>query len=313
MPCQEGIVGYMFARKGGTTTSQAGAHVRFAPVSGPGAQLGESPFWDHGDHVWWVDIGGRRLLRTRLSTGAGESWPTPEIPGFVVLTGPRQAAVGMESGIFSFSPEAGTFERIVGFAGEGQRFNDATVDGSGRLWASTMAVDGARGRGALHLVSPDMTLKPVMDGLTTPNGLAADLGRGRLFISDSHPDIRMIWTAGCDFGTGEIGQRVEFASTAKLAGRPDGAALSTKGDIYWIAGVDGAELYGFARDGRLEHVVPVPFPAPTKLAFFGGGVAVTAKGEGGYGGQIAVATGVPSILSGPAVPFWQPRGATAMQ
>lgn len=303
----------MFARKGEMTASQAGVEVRFAPVPGPGARLGESPFWDHGDHVWWVDIGGRRLLRTQLSTGEGEWWPTPEIPGFVVLAGPGQAAVGMESGIFSFSPGSGAFERIVDFAGTGQRFNDATVDGTGRLWAGTMAVDGAPGRGALYSVSTDMTLTPVLDGLTTPNGLAADLARGRLFVSDSHPDIRMIWTAGCDFRTGEIRQRREFASTARLAGRPDGAALSTNGDVYWIAGVDGAELYGFAQDGRLAHVVPVPFVAPTKLAFFSGGVAVTAKGEGGYGGQIALATGVPPFLRGPAVPFWQPRGATSMQ
>jgi sugar lactone lactonase YvrE len=280
--------------------------VQFAPAEGEGARLGESPFWDQADSVWWVDISGQMLLQTRLSARTTRSWPTPEIPGFVVLKGVDQPVVGMERGIYAFSPQDGRFDRLVAFDGDGQRFNDATVDGTGRLWATTMALDAALGRGALHVVTADLKLRTAVDGLTTPNGLAADMDGGRLFVSDSHPEVQTIWTAAYDFSTGEIGARTEFASTKALAGRPDGAALATEGGRYWIAGVDGGELYGFSREGRVEFTVPLPFSAPTKLAFFAGGVAVTAKQEGGYGGQLALATDIPSSLRGAAIPFWRP-------
>lgn len=280
--------------------------IPFTSVNGEGARLGESPFWDGGDFVWWVDIVGRRLLRTRLSTRTTLSWSTPEMPGFVVLTAPDRPVVGMERGIYAFSPVDGRFECLVGFDGQGQRFNDATVDDTGRLWASTMAMDATPGRGALHVVTPDLSLRTVLNGLTTPNGLAADIISGRLFVSDAHPDVQAIWTASCDFRTGEIGARSEFASMRELAGRPDGAAFVAAAGIYWIAGVDGGALYGYSTDGSIEYTVPLPFSAPTKLAFFADGVAVTAKGEGGYDGRLAIATQVPPALQGSAVAFWRP-------
>lgn len=287
--------------------------IDFIPARGAGARLGESPFWDHGDSVWWVDIDERRLLRTRLSTRSTESWPTPEIPGFVVLAGPHCPAIGMESGIFAFSVADATFSRLLSLDGTGMRFNDATVDNRGRLWTSTMALDARKGCGAVCLVSDDMELRTVLTDLTTPNGLAADVSGGRLFVSDSHPDAQSIWTLPCDFATTATGARVAFASTVAVPGRPDGAALATGGEPYWIASVDGAALHGYSRQGALACVVPLAFPAPTKLAFFDGGVAVTAKGQGGYGGQLALAVDVPSVLRGPAVPFWRPGWARNSQ
>ncbi len=130
----------------------------------------------------------------------------------------------------------------------------------------------------------------------------------RLYLSDSHPDVRSIWTVACDFTAGNVGPRTMFASMRTMAGRPDGAALGARGATYWIAAVDGSALCGFSRQGVHEYSVPLPFPAPTKLAFFDGGLAVTAKAQGGYGGRLATATGVPAALRGPAVPFWLPGG-----
>lgn len=282
--------------------------LKFTPIGGEGASLGESPFWDHGDTIWWVDIEGRKLLCTGISARETLIWPTPETPGFVVLTATGRPAVGMETGIFAFSPADGRFERLVAFDRTGERFNDATVDSTGRLWASTMATDAAPGRGAIHAVTAELSLRTVLDGLTTPNGLAADVAGGRLFVSDSHPDVQAIWTAVCNFRTGEIGDRSPFASMRELPGRPDGAAFVAASGHYWIAAVDGGALMGYASDGTVEFAAPLAFPAPTKLAFFAGGVAVTAKGTGGHDGCLALATGVPAILRGDAVPFWKPGG-----
>jgi sugar lactone lactonase YvrE len=282
--------------------------VHFTAVACEGALLGESPFWDHRDSIWWVDIEGRKLLRTRLSTGETESWATPETPGFVVLAGHDRPMVGMQRGIYAFSCAERRFERRVSFASEGQRFNDATIDASGRLWVSTMALDAAPGQGAIHAVTSGLGLDTVISGLTIPNGLVADAGGARLYLSDSHPDSRTIWTVGCDFASGVVGERAVFASMRDAVGRPDGAALGAGGATYWIAAVDGGALHGFSRQGVLEYSVPLQFPAPTKLAFLDGGLAVTAKAKGGYGGQLAMATDLPPVLRGPAVPFWQAGG-----
>jgi sugar lactone lactonase YvrE len=278
--------------------------LRFEAAGEPGALLGESPVWDHADGIWWVDIDGCRLLKTSLSTRRTQSWPTPETPGFVALAGPDRPVVGMRRGIYGFSPSTAQFERLVSFGGEG-RFNDATVDATGRLWVSTMAMDAAPGRGALHVVTPDLGLRTVLTGLTTPNGLAADFGRGRLYLSDSHPEVRTIWTAACDFAAAELGPRTVFAAGSDMPGRPDGAALGSNGDLYWIAAVDGAALCGFSSDGDLACSIPLPFAAPTKLAFVDGGLVVTAKATGGHGGHLAIATGLPPTLRGPALPFWR--------
>lgn len=271
-----------------------------------GTRLGESPFWDRGECLWWVDITGRKLIRTNIETRVTEVWPTPEIPGFVVLAGPEQPFVGMERGIYSFSPASGLFERIVPFDGAGERFNDATIDEAGRLWASTLSIDNTSGRAAIHRVTADFHLATVANGFTTPNGLAADPVSGRIFFSDSHPSVQTIWTAPCDFTSGTLGDRAVFASMHHLRGRPDGAALAKDAGFYWIAGVDGGALYGFAMDGTLAQTIALPFPAPTKLALLSGRIAVTAKAEGGYGGELVIAHDVPRSLRGEPIPFWRP-------
>lgn len=285
--------------------------VRILPAGAKGARLGESPFWDRGDSIWWVDIDGRKLMRTRLSNRKTDCWPTPQVPGFVVLTGPDRPVVGMEDGIYAFSPAEGGFQRLLGLDGPGRRFNDATIDGTGRLWASTMPLDGASGPGELHVVTDDLSLRTVLGGLSTPNGLAADMDGARLFVSDSHPDVQTIWAAPCDFRSGEIGERSVFASLQSHAGRPDGAAIGDGSARYWIACVDGGEILGFSAQGTPQYTVPLPFPAPTKLAFLAGGVAVTAKSQGGYDGRLAIATDAASPLRGPAVPFWRPGGRSS--
>ncbi|MCB1461310.1 MAG: SMP-30/gluconolactonase/LRE family protein [Nitratireductor sp.] len=269
------------------------------------AQLGESPVWDPAtDDIWWVDIDSRKLLRTRLGSGSVDIWNTPEIPGFVVLTASERPAIGMQTGIFAFDPATSAFERIVGLDMQGHRFNDATVDAHGRLWTSTMALDARPGSAAIHRVAD--RLVRVVGGLAIPNGLAVDLVRGRLFYSDSHPDIQRIWIRPVQPVSAMAGEPTLFSTTHVLKGRPDGAALDERGH-YWIAGVDGAGLYVFDRHGRLETEIQVPFPAPTKLCFTGTqarALAITSKGIGEDGGYLALADLPETFAPGTTQPYW---------
>lgn len=273
------------------SAERSGHGIDFALLTRERAELGESPVWcAQHDCLWWVDVAGCRLLRTRGSDGYTEAWPTPELPGFVVLTQTGAPAVGMESGIFAFAVQTGKFERIVQHDIAGARFNDATVDAAGRLWAATMDNEIRSPIGALYSVGDDMKLAHAADGLITSNGLAADEKRGRLYLSDSHPTVQTIWAIPCDFATGELGEREMFVSMSAMTGRPDGAAIDQDGN-YWIAGVGGGMLHVFSPDGIHLQEYETPFEAPTKLAFGGDNhetVFLTSKGGGAPNGAVAV-------------------------
>lgn len=271
------------------------------------AELGESPVWDpDADTVWWVDITGRKLLCLDIAARTARHWSTPELVGFVVLAARHRPAVGMQSGIFLFDPGEETYELLVPFDQAGHRFNDATVDRLGRLWTSTMALEALTGAAAIHKVSEHLSLEPVAEGLTIPNGLAADMERGRLYYSDSHVDRQSIWFMDIEASSARTGPAKPFATTSALKGRPDGAALDERG-FYWIAGVDGGEVYVFDPDGQLAESVQVPFSAPTKLAFLGAGgrsVAITSKSIGEAGGYLALAELPDAFASGITQPYW---------
>jgi sugar lactone lactonase YvrE len=238
--------------------------------------------------LWWVDIDGRQLIRTYDENGLTEFWETPEMPGFVILTDKGLPAVGMESGIFLFDSENRLFEKIVDLEDHGVRFNDATVDVFGRLWVGTIDLHISEPIGKLYSVNDDRTLNILLDGLFYSNGLAVDHDRNRLYLSDSHPDVQMIWTVPCDSSGKLTGQRQDFVDMSKIDGRPDGAAIDALGN-YWIAGVGGSCLHVFSPDALHLRQYGTLCSAPTKLTFTGPNldyVSVTSKGGDAAGGAI---------------------------
>lgn len=157
--------------------------IAFALVPGTPASLGESPVWDSRcGGLWWVDPEGRRLSKSNASTGRARSWERPEMPCFAVLTGYGDPAVSMESGIFVFSERDVRCERIAELGQPRARFNDATVDASGRLWAATMDRRPGPGAGALYSISQNGRLVMHIDGISWPNGLACDGPHDRLYF-----------------------------------------------------------------------------------------------------------------------------------
>lgn len=273
------------------------------PCSGQRAELGEGPVWSAEEGaLWWVDITGRRLIRTDTASGSDSAWTAPEEVGCVALAADGGILAGLASGLFAFDRAAGRFTlAAVPDPRPEVRFNDAAVDPAGRLWAGTMHRDNAAAIGTIFRIEADLASTPVFEGLFTPNGLAFDAMRRRLYFSDSHPERRTIWVCDYDAASGQAWNRRIFAHTAGLPGRPDGAAVDAEG-TYWICGVGGGEIMGYSPDGRLAARVAVPVPAPTKLAFGGEGLAtafLTSKGGEGLAGRLLRA---PAPRPGLAVP-----------
>lgn len=260
----------------------------FKPISTVTAELGESPVWSAAENaVWWVDIPCKRVHRTDLADHSTRSWTTPEQVGFVALTA-NGIVAGMESGLFAFDPASGVFDLIYRLADAGVRFNDATTDPAGRLWAGTMDIENRRAAGRLLRIDPDLSVTTVISGMRIPNGLAVDAARGRLYVSDSHAEYQTVWAADIDIASGGIGERRVFARFDNLPGRPDGAAIDAQGN-YWIAGVGGGEIYVFTPDGELAQTFATPMDSPTKPAFGDNLLFLTSKSGNGGGGRLMAA------------------------
>ncbi|MEZ2128292.1 MULTISPECIES: SMP-30/gluconolactonase/LRE family protein [unclassified Sinorhizobium] len=232
--------------------------------------LGESPVWsESGNCIWWVDTDGRRLLRTDAATGKTEYWQAPEPVGCVALRSDGKLVTGLATGIFLFDPAIGRFDRVC--APEARtdiRFNDGALDPVGRLWAGTMHRSIAEPTGAIFCIESDFRHRRIFEGFWTPNGLAFDADRGRMYFSDSHPSVQTIWVCDYDVATGRPSNRRLFATTHDVEGRPDGAFVDEDG-VYWIAGVSGSEILRFAPSGEMLEPLKLPVTHPTKLVITG--------------------------------------------
>ena len=65
--------------------------------------LGESPFWHPEEQrLYWLDIPGRQLLRTRPGTGVVDCWHLPQDPGCVapMAGSPGALVLALRDGIY---------------------------------------------------------------------------------------------------------------------------------------------------------------------------------------------------------------------
>ncbi|GAB3626839.1 gluconolactonase [Pandoraea terrae] len=252
------------------------------PEAGPYA-VGESPVWHAAqDALYWVDITGKRIVRHVIETGRRTHWAIPEQVGCIAFDGAGSVLAAMESGLFAvqlYEPPAGALEAHASlqalasprFRCQGMRFNDGRCDRQGRFLAGTMVMDMSLGLAAGELLRHDAaarTLVPVVDGLIVQNGLAWSPDGRTMYLSDSHPSRRLIWTFDYDVDAGVPHSRRVFADLNRYVGRPDGATVDEAGG-YWICANDGAALLRFAPDGRLDRQIALPAAKPAMCAFGG--------------------------------------------
>jgi sugar lactone lactonase YvrE len=233
------------------------------------AECGESPVWDPREGVlWWVDIHGRRIHRTRWPDVRDETWPAPGRPSCLALTKDGSLVVAVERGLHTFDPQSGRFTQLAGCDDEPptHRFNDGRCDRQGRLCIGTLpeALDAPSG-GLLRYDAGARRFVRLMGGFTVPNGLAFGADSATMFVADSR--ARTVWRCGLD-AAGTPGPREVFARFADDEGRPDGAAIDAEG-FYWVAHVTGGRVTRFGPDGRRDRTIALPVSRPTMCAFGG--------------------------------------------
>jgi len=250
----------------------------FSPYSDRWGHLGESPVFDpNGMCLWWADTEGCQILRTALTSGATTTFKAPEAVGCIGMWSGGKLLAGLASGMFLFDPDSGTFDLACSpETRQDVRFNDGALDPAGRFFAGTMHRDITEPAGAIFCVERDLSHRRLFEGLWTPNGLAFDPVRARMYFSDSHPSVRTIWVCDYDVLTGTPSNRRVFATTHAVEGRPDGAFVDAEG-IYWIAGVGGSQILRFTPGGEMLAPITVPISHPTKLLMVDGSLYLTSR------------------------------------
>jgi sugar lactone lactonase YvrE len=238
--------------------------------------VGESPLWSVRDAAWyWVDIPAKRLWKLDAG-GASRYWELSEMAGCVTQAADGSFLAGMETGLFRLQLGQGSMpeleERLACPAelGPGMRFNDGKCDRQGRYWAGTMVMDMslARPDGALYRFGRDGLAGPFVPGLITQNGLAFSPDGRTMYLSDSHPQRRLIWAFDYDPASGTPSNQRLFVDMNQQRGRPDGGTVDADG-CYWITGNDGGCLLRFTPEGKLDRTIELPFLKPSMCSFGG--------------------------------------------
>jgi sugar lactone lactonase YvrE len=230
------------------------------------AELGEGPISIDGA-LWFVDIKKHQLHRFDPATGEKRSWTAPEQVGFVVPRARGGMVVGLQSGLWSFDPEAGAFEQIVAVDAhhENNRLNDAVVDAQGRMWFGTMH-DGEQDKtGSFYVYADGQLQETGLSGICITNGPAISPDGRTLYWVDTLGGT--ISAAEVQDG-GQLGPSRLLAAIASDEGYPDGPTVDAEGCV-WIGLYAGWAARRYSPAGELLQTVEFPVANITKIAFGG--------------------------------------------
>jgi sugar lactone lactonase YvrE len=240
--------------------------------------VGESPVWVAEENaLYWVDIPNGGLQRWSADTGHVHAWKAPEMLACIARHSRGGWVAGMESGFFHLQPLSdGSLdsERLasVEHPRDDMRLNDGRCDRQGRFWAGSMVLNmglsAPEGRLYRYGAGASGVIEAQLDGFIVPNGLGFGPDGKTMYLSDSHPDVQLIWAFDYDTDTGTPSNRRVFVDMNHFPGRPDGAAVDAEG-FYWICANDAGLIHRFAPDGRLDFSLEVPVKKPTMCAFGG--------------------------------------------
>jgi sugar lactone lactonase YvrE len=252
------------------------------------SQLGESPFWHPGERaLYWLDIPGRAVLRTRGDIDAGpgvERWALPTEPGCMAPARRGGLVIALRDGVYRAAAWGGALEPLARVDHDVQRmrFNDGKCDPQGRFWAGTINEAKDRADAALYCLDARAGRRPVLAPManqaTTANGLAFAAERRTAYWADTAAHQVRAWDWDPEANTlARMRVFQQFAakpagwtpsSPLRYEGRPDGAALDAEGH-YWVAMYEGGQLLRFAPSGERVAALPTPVQCPTMPCFGG--------------------------------------------
>ena len=255
-------------------------------------ELGESPFWHPQERsLYWLDIPGRAVLRTRGEIGSSgaasvERWPLPTEPGCMAPARSGGLVIALRDGIYRAREWGGELVAIARVEHDARtmRFNDGKCDALGRFWAGSINESKDRPNAELYCLDarPDTDIAPTLSQMaghvTTANGLAFSPDARTLYWADTPAHVVRAWD--WDAEANSLSHARVFhqfdakpegwtpGSSLPYGGRPDGATIDADGH-YWVAMFEGAQLVRLAPTGEQVAALPVPVQCPTMPCFGG--------------------------------------------
>jgi len=257
-------------------TTRTSGEIEARCLVNPGCSLGEGPMWDpDSQRLYWVDILENRIYRHDPADGRTDSWTTPEHVGFV-LVGPGGGLVaGFKSGLHHvvLNDDATVTSLRIDRIDDNRddvRFNDATTDADGRIWACTLGGTAEEPLGTYYCYDPDLMRSTVDDRYLVANGPALSPDGSLLYTVETsgHPARRKgVYVSRITPGGALEGQRLLIPWDA-YDSSPDGVVTDSDGNL-WLGEFRGNVLRCFSSEGA--HVASLPLSAwnVTKAAFGG--------------------------------------------
>ena len=229
--------------------------------------LGEGPVWDaERGALWFVDIKKKAIHRLNEQTRTTQSWPCPEQCGFLAPTLKGDFLVGLESGLYRFSPATGEFDAFDPIESNkpGNRLNDGFVDASGRLWFGSMDDGEDIASGKLYLLTNEGVVERD-NGYVITNGPAVSPDGKTLYHVDTLERTIYAFDLAAD---GNLSNKRIFARVQRDGAYADGPAVDAEGNL-WLSTFHGWGIERFASDGTYLETINLPVPNVTKIAFGG--------------------------------------------
>ena len=143
--------------------------------------------------------------------------------------------------------------------------NDMAWDDRGRLYFTDPRGSSAVNRiGGIHFIEHDGVARRFAGELAYPNGIAFDLDKSHVYISETMADRILRYEVNPD---GSAGKRSIFF---ELPGNsvPDGMKLDVEGNL-WVAVHTLAEVWQISPEGEKIHSIKMPSNLVTNLTFGG--------------------------------------------
>jgi sugar lactone lactonase YvrE len=256
--------------------ARASREIQSRCLVNPRCTLGEGPTWDRdSQRLYWVDILENRIYRHDPADGSTHFWITPEHVGFVVVRPDGELVAGFKSGLHHVvlnddaTVTSSRIDRVDGNRDD-VRFNDATSDAEGRIWACTLGGTPEEPLGTYYCYDSDLNRRTVDDGYLVANGPALSPDRSLLYTVETsgHPGRRKgVYVSRITPSAALEAQRLLIAWNA-YDSAPDGVITDSDGNL-WLGEFRGNVLRCFSPEGAQIGSVPLSAWNVTKAAFGG--------------------------------------------
>lgn len=231
-------------------------------------RTGEGPLW-HPDEgaLYWVDIPEGKVFRFDPRTGAHEIVYHDRPVGGMTIQQDGSLLLFMDKGSVAVLKDSGRLEYVIESMDQEResRFNDVVADPAGRVFCGTMSSPDHPGN--LYRLDPDGSIRVVIEGTGTANGMGFTGDRKQMYFSDS--GIGTISLLDYDEKTGDISNRRTFLPQPPPEdGKPDGMTVDAE-DFVWSARWDGWILTRLAPDGSEDARITFPAKKISSVIFGG--------------------------------------------